>query len=110
MRNYETLYVLHPGLGEEELDARITKFADLVVNAGGEVVKIDRWGKRRLAYEVKKLREGYYVLMHFNGTASVAKELERVFKITDEVIRQLIVRLEGGLPANEELEEAETEE
>ncbi len=109
MRNYETLYVLHPSLEEEQFNDLVTKFSDLVVKAGGEVVKIDRWGKRRLAYEVKKLREGYYVLMHFNGAASVAKELERVFKITDEVIRQLIVRLEDGLPANEELEEVETE-
>ena len=107
MRNYETLYVLQPGLEEEQLNSVITKFSDLVANAGGEVVRVDRWGKRRLAYEVKKLREGYYVLMLFNGTASVAKELERVFKITDEVIRQLIVRLEDGLPANEESEEDE---
>lgn len=111
MRNYEALYVLRPDLGDEEIEALVTRFSQLVSNAGGEVLKLDPWGKRRLAYEVKKLREGYYVLMQFKGSADIARELERVLKITDNVIRQLIVRMEEGLPVADEeaIEEAEEE-
>ncbi|NLL18084.1 MAG: 30S ribosomal protein S6 [Clostridia bacterium] len=109
MRNYEAMYILRPELGEEEQDAVMQKFADLVTQAGGEVVKLDKWGKRRLAYEVKKLREGIYILMQFRGTAAVAKELDRVLKITDEVIRQLVVRLDDDLPVAEEQEEQKEE-
>lgn len=106
MRSYEALYIIRPELGEEEMEALITRFSDLVTGAGGEIVTLDKWGKRRLAYEVKKLREGYYVLMQFKGTAAVAQELDRVFKINDQILRQLIVRLEEELPAAEEQEEA----
>ncbi|MGI6553177.1 MAG: 30S ribosomal protein S6 [Clostridia bacterium] len=94
MRNYEALYVLRPDLGEEETEALVNRFQEVVVENGGELVKLDKWGKRRLAYEVKKFREGFYVLMQFRGAAAVAQELERILKITDGVIRQLVVRLE----------------
>lgn len=104
MRNYETLYIVRPELSEEEQQAVAQKFADVVTQAGGEVTKLDIWGKRRLAYEVKKLREGIYILMQFRGESQVAQELERVLKITDEVIRQLVVRLEDDLPVEEEEE------
>lgn len=102
MRNYETLYIVRPELSEEEQQAVAQKFADIVTQAGGEVIKLDIWGKRRLAYEVKKLREGIYILMQFRGESQVAQEVERVLKITDEVIRQLVVRLEDDLPMGEE--------
>lgn len=104
MRNYETLYIVRPELSEEEQQAVAQKFADIVTQSGGEVLKLDIWGKRRLAYEVKKLREGIYILMQFRGESQVAQELERVLKITDEVIRQLVVRLEDDLPLEEEEE------
>lgn len=104
MRNYETLYIVRPELSEEEQQAVAQKFADVVTQAGGEVTKLDIWGKRRLAYEVKKLREGIYILMQFRGESQVAQELERLLKITDEVIRQLVVRLEDDLPVEEEEE------
>ncbi|MGI9951644.1 30S ribosomal protein S6 [Moorellaceae bacterium AZ2] len=94
MRSYEALFVIKPDLDAEQTQAVVDKFTNLIVNSGGEVIQVDKWGKKRLAYEVRKFREGYYVLLQFKGHAAVAQELERVFKITDEVIRYLITRLE----------------
>jgi len=111
MRNYEALYIVRPELSEEEQQAVAKKFADIVTQNGGEVVKLDIWGKRRLAYEVKKLREGIYILMQFRAESRVAQEVERVLKITDEVIRQLVVRLEDdALVAEAKEEEAPVEQ
>lgn len=92
MRKYEVVYVIRPDLDEEGTQAVIDRFSELVANQGGEVLKIDKWGKRRLAFEVKDFREGFYVIMHIDAEPKVADELDRVFKITDSVIRFIIVR------------------
>lgn len=96
MRNYESMYILHPELTEEAINQHVEKFTNVIVEQGGVVEKTDLWGKRRLAYEVKKLKEGYYVLVLFQGEPATAQELERVFKITETVIRYLIVRLDDA--------------
>jgi small subunit ribosomal protein S6 len=72
----------------------VEKFKAVVNDNSGEVTKIDLMGKRRLAYEIQKLREGQYVLMYFNGTNNAVSELNRVIGITDDVIRHIIVRHE----------------
>ncbi|NLO82740.1 MAG: 30S ribosomal protein S6 [Clostridiales bacterium] len=92
MRKYETLYVLQPMLEEEAIKALVERFATLITEQGGQVEKVDEWGKRRLAYPIEDFREGYYVLMNFTADANTPQELERVYKITDGVIRYLIVR------------------
>ncbi|MBE3572448.1 MAG: 30S ribosomal protein S6 [Moorella humiferrea] len=94
MRSYEVVFVIKPDLEAEATAAVIDKFTQLIAEQGGQVVEVDQWGKKRMAYEVRKYREGYYVLMKFKGMPAVAQELERVLKITDEVIRYLITRLE----------------
>lgn len=91
MRKYEVMYIIRPDVEQEALQALVDKFNGIISN-GGEVTKTDVIGKRRLAYEINKLRDGYFVLVHFNATAEVVNELDRVMKITDEVIRTLIVR------------------
>ena len=92
MRKYEVVFVLRPDLDEEKNTEVIEKFKTLIENHGGEVVKLDKWGKRRLAYEIKDFKEGFYVLIQMNADSKVATELSRVFKITDEVLRHMIVR------------------
>ncbi|HHV62844.1 MAG TPA: 30S ribosomal protein S6 [Firmicutes bacterium] len=92
MRDYEVMFILKPDLEEDATSAIVTKFEDLIKNGGGEIEKTDRWGKRRLAYEIDGFNEGYYVLIDFKAEAGVAGELERVLKITDGVIRFLITR------------------
>jgi small subunit ribosomal protein S6 len=110
MRDYECMYILHPELQEDQYNQLVEKFQNLVADTGGAIVKTDIWGKRRLAYEVKKLREGYYVLFNFQGEPSTAQELERVLKITEGVIRYLVIRLkddQAELAAAEEEEKKE---
>lgn len=92
MRQYEMVYIIKPDLEEDAIEAVIERVKALVESNGAEVTKLDKWGKRRLAYEIKHVREGYYVLMKFNGNAEVVAELDRVLKISDDIMRHLIVR------------------
>lgn len=94
MRKYEILYVLRPDLTEEAVQANREKFNTLITNNGGEIVKVDEMGKRRLAYEIQDLKEGIYTVVYFQGTHETVSELDRVIKITEDVIRFLIVKEE----------------
>ena len=87
---YEVLYIIDPAQGEEGIAALVEKFKAMV-EAEGSVASVDEWGKRRLAYPVNDLTEGYYVLMTFNAAAAIPAELDRIFRITDGVMRSLIV-------------------
>ena len=95
MASYEVMYVLVPNLEDEAYAAATQRFSDLITENGGQVDKVDVWGKRRLAYELKKRREGYYTLIYFDAPAAAVKELDRVLKINENVLRHMIVRHEG---------------
>ena len=90
---YEVLYVLDPALGEEGIAALVEKFKAMV-EAEGTLSNIDEWGKRRLAYPINDLNEGYYVLMNFDAKPAFPAELERVMKITEGVLRCLTTVVE----------------
>lgn len=94
MRKYEVVFVLRPDLDEEKNEAVLERFKGLIESHGGEILKFDKWGKRRLAYEIQDFKEGVYIIVHMNAQSKVATELDRVFKITDEVLRHIIVRLD----------------
>ncbi|WP_139492487.1 30S ribosomal protein S6 [Brevibacillus dissolubilis] len=94
MRQYEVMYVLRPDLEEEKVKANVSRYSDVVTNYGGEITKLQEMGKRRLAYEIKKFRDGFYVLMNFKANADAVAEAERLMKINDDVIRYLFVREE----------------
>ena len=94
MASYEVMYVLVPNLEDEAYTAANQRFSDLIVENGGQVDKVDVWGKRRLAYELKNRREGYYALIYFKAPAAAVKELDRVLKINENVLRHMIVRHE----------------
>lgn len=87
------MYIVRPGFEEEKYAAIVEKFNAIIESNGGEVVKTDLWGKRRLAYEIEKLREGYYVLVTFKAEADLPAELERKFRIADDIMRYMVVRL-----------------
>ena len=91
MRKYEVMYIIRPDLEQEAVQATVEKFQN-IINNGGEITKHDVMGKRRLAYEINKLRDGHYVLVQFNANNDVINELDRVMKISDEIIRYLITR------------------
>ena len=88
--NYEAVYILKPDLSEEQIAALVERFKS-VVEANGTVSEVNEWGKRRLAYPIQDLMEGYYVLMPFTAAAAVPAELDRIFRITDGVMRSMIV-------------------
>ena len=90
----EVLYIINPTLGEEEINTLVEKFKAMV-EAEGTLSNIDEWGKRRLAYEINDLTEGYYVLMNFESKPEFPAELERVMKITEGVMRCLTTTVEG---------------
>jgi small subunit ribosomal protein S6 len=92
MRQYEVMYVLRPDLEEEKVKANVARYKEIVTNYGGEVTNLQEMGKRRLAYEIDKFREGYYVLMNFKAKSDAVAEAERLMKINDDVIRFLFVR------------------
>ena len=91
--NYEAMYILDPNLTEEATAALVEKFSNLVGNSGS-VTEVDQWGMRRLAYPINDLNEGYYVLMTFTAPAALPAELDRVFRITDGVMRSMIISKE----------------
>ena len=90
---YETLFIVTPTRGEEEAAAVADKFKALV-ETNGTVDKVEDWGKRRLAYPINDLTEGYYTLVQFTSVPSFPAELDRVFKITDGIMRSIIVTLD----------------
>lgn len=91
MRKYEVMFIVRSDLEQDAVQATVDKFLG-IINNGGEVVSHEILGKRRLAYEIKKQRDGIYVLIKFNAQPEVVAELDRVMRITDEVIRHLIVK------------------
>jgi small subunit ribosomal protein S6 len=91
LRQYETGFVLSPAISEEEITLFIQQMADIVAQKKGHMVRQDIWGKRRLAYPIKRFQEGVYVFFTYEGPGDVSTELERRFKQTDTVIRFMTV-------------------
>lgn len=89
--SYETVVVFSTKMGEESIAAMVQKFKDLI-ESNAVLKSVDEWGKRKLAYLINKESEGYYVLYDFESTADFPAELDRVYKITDGVLRSLIVK------------------
>lgn len=90
--NYELMFILHPEMEAEAEEAILNELQATIQKLGGEVSKVDDWGKRKLAYEIKKVNEGHYYLVYFTGTHDIIPELEHFFRVNDEVIRFLIVK------------------
>ena len=91
--DYETIFILNPNIGDENIKAAVDRFTDLI-NANGEVIEKNEWGLRKLAYPIQFLDEGYYVLIHFNANPQFLAELDRVYNITDSVLRSLVIKKE----------------
>jgi small subunit ribosomal protein S6 len=93
MRQYETIYIIKPSLPDEEYEDTISKFNGIIEKNQGVMIKTDRWGERTLAYELKKFKKGFYVLLEYCGDAALTKELERVFRLDDKVLKYQTVKL-----------------
>ena len=96
---YETMYILRPDIPEEEVETHVSKYRDLVTEAGAEVLDTQMRGKRRLAYTISGHKEGIYVQLTHNGDGQQVATLERAMRLSEDVIRYLTVKQEGPLPA-----------
>jgi len=94
VNDYEVTYILRPSLEEADVDDRANKIAEIIKGQGGEIVAIEKLGKKRLAYEINDLREGSYVVMQFKSTGDASKELERLLKLDEDVLRALVIHLD----------------
>ena len=93
MNKYETIFIVNPSVAEEGIKALIQKFSD-IINNDGKVLEVEEMGKKKLAYDVKKNSEGYYIVINFESNPELIKELERVYRITDDVIKFLTISKE----------------
>jgi len=95
MREYELMVVLDPNLDDAAVDALNTRIQNMVTQRGGTIDSVDAWGRRRLAYPIGRYRDGVYILSRFQLPPNAAAEIERALKLTESVIRHLLVRAEG---------------
>lgn len=93
MNKYESVIIINPSVDEEKVKSLIDKFSELI-NKNGKVEKVDTLGKKKLAYDVKKNKEGIYVVFYFEAEPSLIAELERNYRITDEVIKFIVIKVE----------------
>jgi small subunit ribosomal protein S6 len=106
VRNYEVVFVAAPTLASEELEGFINHIQTVVEGKNGKVVKVDNWGKKSLAYKIKRFREGYYVVLNIEGDGSAIAELERRFRVTDYIIRYISVRIDEDFKRSEKIKAA----
>jgi small subunit ribosomal protein S6 len=104
--SYETMYILRPDLGDEQTEQAITKYQNLLRDQGAEDIQIQNRGKRRLAYEIKKHRDGIYIQLNYTAPATAIAPFERAMRLSEEVIRYLTIKqeLEEEKPPKEEKE------
>jgi small subunit ribosomal protein S6 len=93
VNTYETLFVISLELEEGDINKTIDIVQDVITEGGGNILKIDKWGRRQMAYEIRKKREGYYVLMYFQAPPTLIVELNRRYKLTDAIVRNLVLQL-----------------
>jgi len=94
MKKYETIFILDPDLEDQQSQSAIEKVKGIITQGNGEILKAEDWGKRKLAYDVKRKPRGHYFLIHFTGSPSLLSELERNFRVMDSVIKFQSVRLD----------------
>ena len=93
MRDYELIVIISPDVGEEDIPGTIDKVSDFITSRGGAITEVDHWGRRKLAYPIDRFREGHYVLSRFKVKPEMAAELEANLKISENILRHLLVRL-----------------
>ncbi|WP_456384543.1 30S ribosomal protein S6 [Desulfolithobacter sp.] len=107
MRHYETTYILRPNLGEDQFTEIIERTNAIITDDGGTIIDLDRWGMKRLAYEIRKEVQGYYVYINYAAPATAVEEMERIFRIDDRVLRYLTIKLADSIDAEEIARERE---
>ncbi len=94
MNKYETVFIIDPGIESADIEKVIEDTQNLISGSGGTVIRVDKWGKKRLAYEVKGNRDGYYVLVNFEAEPQFIQRLGRYYGLTEEIIKYMTLRAE----------------
>jgi small subunit ribosomal protein S6 len=97
MRRYETIYILRPNLGEEEISKVIESTNQIILNEKGSVIELNKWGMKKLAYLIKKENLGYYVYCDYAGTPAAVSEIERKFRIDDSVLKYMTIKTSAAI-------------
>ena len=92
MNKYECMYILKPNLEDEKRNELIKRFSDIIEKNGGKIIDVDEWGVKKMAYAINYIKDGYYILTHFEANPDLPLELERNFKINEDVMRFLVLR------------------
>jgi len=107
MRRYETIFILRPNVGEDEITRVIESTTKIILDQGGTIIELNKWGMKKLAYLIKKETLGYYVYCDFAGTPAAVTEIERKFRIDDSVLKYMTIKTEASI-SEEEIQEAVT--
>ena len=105
MRRYETIFITYADLPEEDINSLLARYSTIITDRQGIVIKIDRWGKRKLAYEINKQSRGFYVLMDFAGTSAIVTEIERNLRISDQILKYMTVKTQDTVNLQDLAEE-----
>lgn len=109
MGMYETISIIMPNAGEEVIDQISEKTASIITDAGGEILKVDKWGLKTLAYPIKKNPQAYYVYTVFSGNSAGIDEMERIFRIDDNVLKYMTIKLGKDFVLTDTVADTETE-
>ncbi len=101
LRHYETMFLLHPELSSEDRESAVEKFSDIIKNDQGQIVNIDQWPLRKLAYRVQKQTQGYYVVIDFGAPGSAIEELTRNFRLDERVMKFMTTKLDDEFDPEE---------
>lgn len=96
MRRYETIFIVRPNVGEDDIEAITSRTAATIENDGGTIFRINNWGLKKLAYLIKKENQGYYVFIDYAGVPVSIAEIERLFRIDDRVLKYLTVKIDDS--------------
>jgi len=113
LRHYETMFLLHPELSTDDRDDAVEKFSGIITNDGGQIVNVDKWPLKKLAYKVQKQTHGYYVVIDFGAKSSTIQELTRNFRLDERVMKFITTKLDDEFDAEEaakKYEQAQKEE
>ncbi|MGF9963844.1 30S ribosomal protein S6 [Bacillus rhizoplanae] len=94
MKKYEIMYIIRPNMEEEAQKALVERFAGVLTDNGAEIINTKDWGKRRLAYEINDLRDGFYMILNVNSNPEAITEFDRLAKISEDIIRHIVVKNE----------------
>jgi small subunit ribosomal protein S6 len=101
MRRYETIFIIRPGAGEEEINKIVENTRQIILDEKGTIIELNKWGMKKLAYSIKKESLGYYVFCDFAGTPAAVAEIERKFRIDDMVLKYMTIKTADSIKEDE---------